>query len=162
MLLVLLLSSIKSNGTFSWLWQRRGVSEFSDLFQNIDDSTLVGVDSPGELLFKVFQFAGKIDVCIERLPHPDERTDNENAHLHSSRTAKYVRSHDRAMFGEDIWTKTDVAFGCGRILRPDAGCALFADFFPLQLEAKVRRESLLVPFDLLVQALRRYAVQNAW
>jgi hypothetical protein len=55
----------------------------------------------------------------EVLPHLDEGTDDIDAHGHGAGAVEDVGGHKSAVLGEGHREITDVAFGCGRKLRPD-------------------------------------------
>jgi hypothetical protein len=54
----------------------------------------------------------------EILAHFDESPNDIDAHGHGPRAVQYVGSHERAVLGKRDRKMADIAFGCGRKLRP--------------------------------------------
>lgn len=86
---------------------------------------------------------------------PDERPDNENAHLHGLGAVQDVGSHESAVFREG----TRLCFGKLETLEVVAICDHLRFLPGCQLKAEILRKTFRVAFDLLVEAFGRHSVK---
>ena len=85
------------------------------------------------------------------MTHLHKRAHHEHARAHGFGTVENIGRHNRAVFGKGIGKETDIAFVCGRILRPHRRQAL--NLISGELEYEVCWKSFGVTFDLLVYRL---------
>ncbi len=94
------------------LGRRRGwVEDFHDALEDIHDGGFVDVEADLELVFEQGEFSGEFTAVGKGGAHLDEGADDKNTHLCRPGAVEYVRSHDRAVFGESDWQLAPPAVG---------------------------------------------------
>ena len=132
----------------------RWVHELADRGEHRGDGLVV----VPVLAFKLIELLGKRFVRRQQFSQPYERAHHMHTHLNRSGAVQHIGCLDGAVLGEGKWWESRISMlgGSGRNLRPVENL----NFDSREPKHEIRGKSSGIPFDGLIQAFGRYAIES--
>jgi hypothetical protein len=133
----------------------RGVHELADRGEHRGDGLVV----VPVFAFKLIELLGKRFVRRQQFAQPYERAHHMHTHLNRSGAVQDIGRLYGAVLGEGKWWESRISMlgGSGRNLRPVENL----NFDSREPKYEIRGKSSGIPFDGLVQAFGRYAIESS-
>ena len=144
---------------FGWRrFRRRGrwIENLHNALEDIHDGGFMNVKTGLEFSLQQDEFAGQLPAISESRAHLDEGTHHKHAHSNGPRAIQDIGGHNSAMLSKSA-RKNGGEFDPREVV---AICDHLRFLRRCKLEGEIRREAILIPFDLLVETLGGYAINR--